>query len=466
MTNILGSMKQDGSRLVLHPADVKGRWMSRRRAVFALLIGFYVLAPFIPVGGHPLIQLDVEHRRFYLFGSTFNAQDVWLVLLLLLGFLFGLLFVTAWKGRVWCGWGCPQTVFLEGVYRPIERLFDGSREARLRLANAPLSASKVFRRLGKHLVFLIVSAAIAHTATALFVSPRELWLMIEEGPAHHLEAFGLTLGFTAILMFNFSWFREQFCTVLCPYGRLQSVLHDRDSVTVAYRDARGEPRGKLQAKPLGDCVDCKRCVVVCPTGIDIREGLQMECIACTQCVDACDDVMEKVKRPRGLIAFASQNELAGQPRNTLRPRLAIYAGLMVISLVTLGVSLATRTPFEANVYRARGGMPFVIDGEVVRNPFEVHVFNKNPEKARFTLEVHSPVEAQIVIGTPTLQLESLTDARVPVVISIERAKLNVPIDLTLVVTDQTNGSSREQTVRFLSPSPPRGERVGVRVREP
>jgi cytochrome c oxidase accessory protein FixG len=451
--NILGSMKQDGSRLVLHPADVKGPWMNRRRAVFAALVAFYVLAPFIPVRGHPMIQLDVQHRRFYLFGSTFNAQDFWLVLLLVLGFLFGLLLVTAWQGRVWCGWGCPQTVFLEGIYRPIERLFDGPREARVRLDAAPLSLSKVARRAGKYFVFLLVSAAIAHTATALFVSPRELWLMIEEGPARHLEAFGLTLGFTAVLMFNFTWFREQFCTVLCPYGRLQSVLHDRDSVTVSYREARGEPRGKLQkgpeAKPIGDCVDCKRCVVVCPTGIDIRNGLQMECLACTQCVDACDDVMHKVGRPPGLIGFASQNELAGKPGRTLRPRLAIYAGLMVVSLGTLGVSLATRTPFEANVFRARGGMPFVVDGDVVRNPFEVHVFNKNTGNARFTLQVRSPVEAQIVIGTPTLELASLTDARVPVVVSIARAKLNVPVELTLVVTDETNGTSREQTVRFL-----------------
>ena len=159
--------------------------------------------------------------------------------------------------------------------------------------------------------------------------------------------------------------------------------------------------------------------------------------------------MEKLKRPRGLISFASQNELAGQPRNTLRPRLAIYAGLMVISLGTLGVALATRTPFEANVFRARGGMPFVIDGDMVRNPFEVHVSNKNPEKARFTLEVRSPVEAQIVIGTPTLELASLTDARVPVVVSIERSKLKVPVELTLVVVDQTNGTSREQKIRFL-----------------
>jgi cytochrome c oxidase accessory protein FixG len=243
--------------------------------------------------------------------------------------------------------------------------------------------------------------------------------------------------------------------VLCPYGRLQSVLHDRDSVTVAYLDARGEPRGKLaragtDAPKLGDCIDCKRCVAVCPTGIDIRNGLQMECIACTQCVDACDEVMDKVKRPRGLITFASQNMLAGKPKRTLRPRLLVYASLMTLSLVTLGVSLATRTPFEANIFRARGAMPYIVDGETVRNPFEVHVFNKNPQPARFKIEFKgAPADAEIVIGTPEIELASLTDAHVPVLVSIPRKSLGKPIDLLLIITDLTNGATREKTVRFL-----------------
>ncbi|MBL8911741.1 MAG: cytochrome c oxidase accessory protein CcoG [Archangium sp.] len=442
-------MKQDGSRLMIHPADVKGKWTRARRIVFALLIGVYVLGPLIPVGGHPMIQLDVEHRRFFLFGSTFNSQDFWMVLLLALSFVFSLLLVTAQRGRVWCGWACPQTVFLEGVYRPIERLFDGPRERRIRLAQEPMSLDKFARRAGKLFTFLVVSALIAHTATALFVGPRELVAMISEGPRAHLEAFGLTLGFTTVLMFNFTWFREQFCVVLCPYGRLQSVLHDRHSVTVAYRDARGEPRGKLGVAK-GDCIDCKRCIAVCPTGIDIRNGLQMECLACTQCIDACDEMMDKVKKPRGLITFASQHELAGQPRKSVRPRVVIYAALLVVVLGTLGVSLATRTPFEANVFRPRGAMPFVIDGDVVRNPLDVHVFNKNPGPAPFSLVVEgAPSSETIIIGTPTLELASLTDAHVPVSISIPRSALTVPVELQLRVTDTTNGVSKTLPLRFL-----------------
>jgi cytochrome c oxidase accessory protein FixG len=453
--SILGTMKRDGSRIMLHPAEVKGKWTRRRHVVFGLLIAFYVLAPFIPVGGHPMVQLDVQHRRFYLFGNTFNSQDVWMVLLATLAFVFGLLFITAWRGRVWCGWGCPQTVFLEGVYRPVERLFEGSPDARKRLAAAPLSVNKVLRRTGKYAAFLVISLAIAHTATALFVSPKELWGMFVDGPLLHLEAFILTMGFTAVLMFNFTWFREQFCVVVCPYGRLQSVLHDRDSVTVAYREARGEPRGKMSkdanAPKLGDCVDCNRCVAVCPTGIDIRNGLQMECLACTQCVDACDDIMDKVKRPRGLIAFASQNELAGKPTRALRPRLAVYGGASLVALTALVVALVTRSPFEANVYRTRGAMPFVVDGETVRNPFEVHVFNKRPERSSFKVELVSPVDADIIVGTPAFELASLTDARVPVSVSIKKGALTGPVDLRLRVTDETTGTTKEQTVRFLAP---------------
>lgn len=452
---ILGSMKADGSRLVLHPADVRGVWVRRRRVIFVLLLAFYGLAPFIPVGGHPMIQLDVQHRRFYLFGATFNAQDFWLVLFLALSFVFGLLWVTAWRGRIWCGWACPQTVFLEGLYRPVERLFDGSREARIRLDAAPWTIRKVLRRAGKFSVFLLISAAIAHTATALFVSPKELWLMMAEGPAMHWEAFALTAGFTGVLMFNFAWFREQFCVVLCPYGRMQSILHDRDSVTVAYREARGEPRGKVAkrpgAQPTGDCVDCRRCVVVCPTGIDIRNGLQMECLACTQCIDACDEVMEKLHRPRGLIDFASQRELASGTRKNWSPRLVIYAALALLSLVLLVASLSLRTPFEANVVRPRGAMPFVIDGDVVRNMFEIHLVNKRSETTRFRIAVQSPVEANIVIGTPFVELPSLADARVPVSISIARAKLQgmKQLECDIRVEDETGQGQRLSKFQFL-----------------
>lgn len=457
----LGSMKPDGSRLKIHPADYQGAWKTRRRAIFAALISVYVVAPFVQIKGHPSIQLDIVHRRFFLLGSTFNAQDVWLVVLLLLGFLFGLLFLTAWKGRVWCGFACPQTVFLEGVYRPIERLIEGSRERRLKLDAARWSFDKLWRRSLKYTVFFVVSVIIAHAAAAIFASPRELWLMITEGPRAHLEAFGLTAGFTAILTFNFTWFREQFCVVLCPYGRLQSVLLDRDSVSVAYDERRGEPRGhlsKVAPTPLGDCIDCNRCVAVCPTGIDIRDGLQMECLACTQCIDACDDVMIKVSRPVGLIRYAAASQLQGTPGKGLRPRLLVYGTLMALSLLTLGVSLNVRKPFESNVLRPAGTTPWYLDAEthVVRNMLEVHLVNKNPETATFRLRIEEREGVHAVVATPEVTLESLTDTRVPLIISVDQAHLRAGLELTLEITDVSSGVVKRQPVRFNAP--PVGQR--------
>lgn len=459
---ILGSMRPDGSRRKVHPADVRGRWTLLRRLAFTALIGFYVLAPLVPVGGHPAIQLDVARRRFFLFGQTFNAQDVWMVVLIALAFVFGLLFVTAWRGRIWCGWACPQTVFLEAVYRPIERLLEGPRERRLRDEALPWTAGRAVRRTVKLVLFLLVSVVIAHVATALFVGPRELLAFVREGPAAHGVAFGLTAGFTALLMFNFTWFREQFCVVVCPYGRLQSVLHDRDSITVAYDERRGEPRGKLRrtaapdAPPTGDCVDCQRCVVVCPTAIDIRNGLQMECLACLQCVDACDEVMDKVGRKRGLIGLYSQQKVAGLETRVLRPRLVLYGVLFLLSVGALGASLVTRSPFEANLLRPRGALPFVVDGDAVRNAFEIHLVNKAPSTAHYRISVTSPVPAQIVVGTPEVELASLADARVPISVSIGRRHLGEPVALTVVVEESSSGARREQEMRFLTfPAPPR-----------
>lgn len=465
--SILGSMSPDGSRVVVHPADVRGRWIRWRRIAFVALIGFYAVTPLIEVGGHPAIQLDVERRRFYLFGATFNAQDFWMVLLLTLGFAFALLFVTAWRGRVWCGWACPQTVFLEGVYRPIERLIDGSREQRLRTAGGPWTAGRVARFVLKQAIFALASLNIAHAAAAIFVSPKELMLMILEGPAAHPEAFFLVVGFTVILTANFAWFREQFCVVICPYGRMQSVLHDRDSIVVAYDVARGEPRAKLgrsppgaglvaggvseAAKP-GDCIDCGRCVVVCPTAIDIRSGSQMECLACQQCIDACDEVMVKVKRPTGLVGFRSEAQGRGEPRRVMRPRLFVYGALTLLSFGTLGVSLAVRTPFEASVLRARGANAFVVDGGVVRNTFELHLVNKAPSRGRFEVRVTAPVAADVVVSEPSLELESLAHRTVPVSVTIARRALSLPVELTFEVREVASGETRLQRVRFLGPS--------------
>jgi cytochrome c oxidase accessory protein FixG len=450
----LYSIRSDGSRRFLHPADVRGRFITRRRLVFALLLAVYIALPLVQIGGHPAVQLNIEDRRFYLFGGVFNATDVWLVVFALLAFAFGLLFMTSWLGRAWCGWACPQTVFLEGIYRAVERLVDGPGEKRLRLDRAPWSASKVAQRIAKHAAFVAVSLLLAHVTLSLFVSGRSLVQMVRHDPREHLEAFSWTMAIAGALYFNFAWFREQLCIVMCPYGRLQSALVDKSSLVIGYDAGRGEPRGKAKAATRGDCVDCGRCVVVCPTGIDIRNGLQMECIACAQCIDACDDIMTKLGQPRGLIRYDSQRGLDGERAPARRPRLWAYGGLFAAALAALVLSTGEREPFEAALVRAPGA-PFVVDeGGSVRNQFVLHVVNKSGAPARF--DIVAPGGFELVTPQASLELAPLESQRVPVFFVQPRSAFHGPFATAVTVRmRRSDGDVRERRAeaRFLGPTP-------------
>ncbi|MCL2011412.1 MAG: cytochrome c oxidase accessory protein CcoG [Cystobacterineae bacterium] len=429
-SKIMSSMRPDGSRIMIRTADVKGRYIFWRRVVFALLIGFYFAAPLIKINGNPAVFLDVAQRRFFLFGKTFNAQDFWIVLLFALTFVFSLLLITAWRGRVWCGWTCPQVVFLEALFRPVERWVDGSREQCLKAAAQPRSVGKVFKFIIKQTLFLLLAALIAHASVAFFVSVPVYIEMIREGPAAHLSPFLWTVALTLLFFFNFSWFREQFCVVLCPYGRMQSVLHDQDSVVISYDYSRGEPRGKLakpkpgeEAPKQGDCIDCKRCIYVCPTGIDIRSGLQMECLACAQCIDACDEVMQKLKKPKGLIRQASQQELTVGKRRFFRPRIVIYAVAFLIAFSALGFSLARRQSFEVQVSRPPGLAPWIAEGSKIYNQYKLHLVSKQPEKTLYKVEASFLEGADIIVGPPQAEVEPFSDIHIHIRVGIERERL-------------------------------------------
>lgn len=463
----LSSIEADGSRKAIHPADVKGRFVRRRRIVYAVLILIYLALPFVRIDGKPAVFLDIANRSFYLFGRTFNAQDFWLVVFLLTSLGFSLLFFTAWLGRVWCGWACPQTVFLEGVYRRVERFFEGPRNQRLKLHNSPWTKEKILRRGGKYLTFLLISLVLSHIFLSYFVSLPSLFQMIQDGPAAHPTAFGWMVAVTGLLMFDFAWFREQLCVVVCPYGRLQSAMHDDQSLVIGYDVARGEPRGKLRraervalpqvssgataAPARGDCIDCQRCVMVCPTGIDIRDGLQMECIGCAQCVDACDEVMEKIGKPKGLIRYDSLAGLAGRPRKMVRPRLFLYGTLLFAALSGLTIGLFFRTPFEANVLRIRG-VPYVLEEETIRNQFELHLVNKNPHPARFRVQVDSPVEADLTLPTDTVTIGSLESYRLPVFVRVRKEDYREPFTIDFQVLDESTSRTKVTTGTFLGPS--------------
>jgi cytochrome c oxidase accessory protein FixG len=342
-------------------------------------------------------------------------------------------------------------VFLEGFFRPIERLIEGPREQQIKLDKAPWSSGKLAKKTLKHVVFVLVAMLVAHIFVGYFVTPWKLWAMIGEGPGAHPEAFAWAVGLTGVFYGNFAKFREQTCVGVCPYGRLQSVLVDQDTIVVGYDVPRGEPRGKKGATT-GDCVDCNRCVVVCPTGIDIRNGLQPDCIGCMQCIDACDEIMDKLERPRGLVRNDSMRALTqvggGGARKFLRPRVYVYAAISVVWLVGAVFALRGRTPFEAGIARV-GATPFVVEGNTVRNAFTIHLVSKQNEPT--SLDVTARGDGiTFTIPIAHADLEAFGTLTIPVVATAPRAATARPLPITIEVKS-ADGTTKQVTAVVLGP---------------
>ncbi|MBL8862931.1 MAG: cytochrome c oxidase accessory protein CcoG [Planctomycetes bacterium] len=446
------SINADGSRNMLQPADVRGRWHTRRNLVFVALIAFYVAMPWIRVGGQPAIRFDVPGRTAYLFGHTFTREDFFLVFFLITGFAFALFALTSLFGRVWCGYACPQTVFLEGVFRRIERWVEGGRNERLRLQKAPWNFEKLWRKSLKQVLFLAVVLVLTHTLLAYFLPVDELAPAILAGPSGHWVAFSWTLALSAVLYFDLAWFREQFCIILCPYGRLQSALVDDDTVVVGYDARRGEPRGP-KGKSQGDCIDCGSCVNVCPTGIDIRNGLQLECIGCTNCVDACDSIMRQVGRPEGLVRYDSFHGFRGEGRRFVRPRLFLYAVLALVGLGVFLVAATGRTSFEATALRARG-MPYSIQDGRVQNLYTVRVHNKTTDSRSYhivPLAPDAPAELDWRVASQSVDVAPLGEAEIPIFAFLPRERYQHAFPVAVRVTDSVTGESVEVALRFQGP---------------
>jgi cytochrome c oxidase accessory protein FixG len=348
------SFDEEGHHVALNPADVSGPWRRARDAFYVFLIIIFLGLPWTRFAGHQTVLLDIPNRRFALFGITFWAHDLPMVFFVLGILTVGLTFVTVTWGRIWCGWACPQTVFIDRVYRRIERWIEGNHIQRIRLSEEPMSWNKLWKKSLKWFLFWFVSTNIAHSFTAYFIGAERLLGMSLSAPWENMTPFIFVTALTGILMFDFGWFREQFCMIMCPYGRFQSVLMDGHSLAVMYDERRGEPRKGTEPPGVdaGDCVACYRCVAVCPTGIDIRRGIQMECVACTACIDACDEIMVKVGKPKGLIRYSSEEQMKGARRRLARPASVAYGIILGALMIGFFVSVAARHTLDVKFIRA------------------------------------------------------------------------------------------------------------------
>jgi cytochrome c oxidase accessory protein FixG len=409
----------------------KGRFFQWRRALAVVLLALYTVLPFVKINGTPAMLLDIPARRFTLFGTQFWATDTLLLALTLIAIVVGIVALTALFGRVWCGWGCPQTVYMEFVFRPIENWLEGQGEAQRKFDAAPWTRDKWLRKLAKWGIFLGIAMVMAHTFLAYFVGVDRLRVWMTRSPIEHPLSFLVMVGVTGAILFDFLWFREQMCTLACPYGRLQAAMLDRSSLRVAYDAKRGEPRGKVQRGALkpdevkhGDCVDCRLCFQTCPIGIDVRNGFQMECIGCTQCIDACDAVMDRVGRPRGLIRHTSEAELAGEKASIFRPRLFIYAGVLTVLIGTLMFKLETRADALVTLLRAVDEPYQVLPDGKVSNHLRLRVSNRGRADRDYTLVLIDPADGQLTVPISPLKVAAGEIGTVDAFVTLPAAALH------------------------------------------
>lgn len=406
--NKVSSIGAEGARNWIYAKKPSGKFYNARTVVSVLLLAFLFGAPLIKVNGHPFMLFNIIERKFVFFGMVFFPQDFYLVVLGLLTALVSIFLFTAIFGRLWCGWLCPQTVFLEMLFRKIEFLFEGDGRQQRQYNEAPMTPGKFIKKVLKQAIFFALSFFIANMFLSYIIGIDELKKIVTDPPAQHLVGLFAILIFSFLFYGVFAWFREQACIIVCPYGRYQSALVDANTIAVSYDFKRGEPRGKLvkidpkrlatETLPVrGDCVDCKQCVDVCPTGIDIRNGIQLECVNCTACIDACDAVMTKIKKPKGLIRYTSLNAIREGKFKWLSPRILGYAGVWIAITSLFLFFFLTRPMTEVLILRQPGSLAQKqANGEIV-NFYLLQIVNKQAYDVPIELKLIAPDKGQITM---------------------------------------------------------------------
>jgi cytochrome c oxidase accessory protein FixG len=456
----IGTIDEEGNRKFIFPKKPSGKFYDYRKWVSYFLLIVLVANPFIKINGNQFMMFNILERRFNIFGFPFWPQDFYLfVLFMIIGIVFVILFTVIF-GRIFCGWICPQTIFLEMVFRRIEYWIEGDRGAQIRLEKQEWNAEKIRKKGVKWTIFLIISFFIANVFLAYLISSDKLFLMIEEGPKSHISTLLSLCIFTGVFYFIFAWFREQVCIIACPYGRLQGVLLDNKSINVAYDLVRGEKevgRAKFNKQEdrgttgKGDCIDCKQCVNVCPTGIDIRNGTQMECINCTACIDECDTIMDSVGLPKGLIRYASEDEIEKKVKFKLTPRMKGYSAVLFILTGILIGLLFLRSDVEASILRLPGQL-FQHKGDNISNIYTFKIINK-------TNNDFNDIRFKLVGIKGTLKVVGKQELKIPKQ-GMNGGTLFIEINQNLLDSDKTkldievyNGKEKIETAttNFLSP---------------
>ena len=455
---VLPTLNADGSRNRIRPKLYPGRYYRARRLVaWALIVGF-VAIPFLRIGGKPLILLDIPARQFHLFGTTFLSTDGVLLMLLALTVLVGIIWITALVGRGWCGWACPQTVYMEFLFRPIERWFEGPRGQQLRLDEHGPN----LRRVLKNIVFAGISVLLGNVFLAYFVGVDRLAMWVRQSPFDQPTPFIVMAATAALVFFDFANFREQMCTVICPYARIQAVLLDKSSLIIGYDEHRGEPRHRGRQKATdGDCVDCNSCVVACPTGIDIRQGLQLECVACAQCVDACDSVMERLNLPRGLVRYGSQTVLESPTpikNKVLRWRLVLYSCVFAVFAAALIVALFGQRSAEVTILRGLAA-PYVLQGDQVQNQIRIKVENRGDAAAKYHIELRGAHGAQLIAPINPLSVAAGTHETTTVFVLVPRPLFQDGKREVSFHVSGTDGFEDDRPYRLLGPLPGEGGQI-------
>ncbi len=397
---------EDGSRLWVYPKQPKGVLYSFRKLTSFILLAILFVIPFIKINGDPLLLFNVLERKFIIFGVMFYPQDFHLFVLSMIAFIVFVVLFTVIFGRIFCGWICPQTIFMEFLYRPIEYWIEGNNNQQRKLDESPLSFNKIWRKGLKHFIFFLISFITAHFFLAYITGIDHVFELIADGPKTHLAGFAALIIFSVIHYFVFAKLREQVCIIICPYGRMQGVLLDRNSIVISYDYKRGEPRGKYnpleerKSNGKGDCVECGSCQAVCPTGIDIRNGTQLECINCTACIDACNSVMRRVKKPEGLIRYASERTIADKTKLKFNIRILFYSVVLTGLLSLIAFLFSIRTDIESTILRQKGTMFQEYDSLHYSNIYMIQVINKTRKTLQVDLKLDEPEGKIQLIGGP------------------------------------------------------------------